>query len=119
MFKNAKARPAAAPAPTQPAVAAPAPVVERAAYAVEDYVALGTDELAALLARIEADTARGAVACAHLVITRDLRSGVVHHFVPCGSATEALALAARVADEKTAEDPERPFTVTVTPLLPH
>jgi hypothetical protein len=100
---------------------APAPAVEtvRATYAVDDFVSLDDAALAELVGRAHADADRGLPSCAHLAITRDLRSGVVNHYVPCASAIEAFALASQIVAEKRTEDPEREFTVTITPLLPH
>lgn len=90
-----------------------------ATYPIDDYAALDGEQVAALVARAEADLANQVAGCAHLVVTRDLGSGQVQHHVPCTSGKEALALAAHVLADKRAEDPDGAFTITVTPLLPH
>ncbi|HET6154192.1 MAG TPA: hypothetical protein VFE15_14690 [Marmoricola sp.] len=88
-------------------------------YPVDDLVSLGEEKVAALIAQAHADQETGLATCPHLVITRDLRTGVVNHYVPCATGAEALRLAVDVVAEKLASDPQREFTVTVTPLLPH
>lgn len=91
----------------------------RAVYEVGDFTGLDADQVTDLLARAENDAAYGLPGCAHLVVTCDLWTGLVNHHVPCSTGLEALGLAAAIVAEKRTEDPERPFTVTVTPLLPH
>jgi hypothetical protein len=125
MFRDRAAKQAIAvdtaspgPAP-QPAVTVLPHEPMPATYPVDDLLALDNDDVAALLERARADQEAGTPSCAHLVITRDLRTGVVNHYVPCVSGAEALRLATDVAAEKLASDPQREFTVTVTPLLPH
>ena len=94
-------------------------VVEPATYEVPDLAALSPEEVDALIARAEAERADGEPGCAHLVVTCDLRSGLVNHHVPCSTGAEALVLARQLVAEKRERTPGRPFTVRVTPLLPH
>jgi hypothetical protein len=91
----------------------------QATYEIEDFAALDEAEVAALLARAETDHNNAVPSCSHLVVSRDLSTGLVNHYVPFNNGLEALQLAAQVVIEKRAEEPGRTFTITVTPLLPH
>ena len=102
-----------------PEPVAAAPVAATAVYEVADFAALDEQDVAALAQQADDDAAAGMSGCAHLVVTQDLSTGVVNHHVPVGSGREALALAAQIVAEKRAGEAGRPFTVTVTPLLPH
>lgn len=104
--------------PKSPSVEAPQ-ATSRAVYEIGDFAGLDPDQVAEVRARAAADAAYGLPGCAHLVVTCDLRTGLVTHHVPCSSGLEALELAEQVVAAKRAEDPEQAFTVKVTPLLPH
>lgn len=122
MFKKSKDRSADTSVADDPAAdpASQAPLSrEHAAYEIGDFAGLDESQVAELRARAQADAAYGLPGCAHLVVTCDLRTGLVTHHVPCSTGLEALELAEQVVAGKRAEDPERAFTVTVTPLLPH
>ncbi|MET3963173.1 hypothetical protein ABIE44_003107 [Marmoricola sp. OAE513] len=137
MFKKLKARATGGTSFTDPApLAAPARAATRrrpyvapllkirsdlkpATVEVADFAALDEAGAVDLLQRARDAAAAGRAACAHLVVTCDLRTGLVNHHVPCSSGVEALELAAQVVADRRATQPHRPFTVTVTPLLPH
>lgn len=95
------------------------PTGRHAIYEVGDFAGLDADQIDELLHRAETDFVNGLRGCAHLVVTCDVRTGLVTHHVPCSDGREALQLAGQVVAEKRAEDPDVAFTVKVTPLLPH
>lgn len=95
------------------------PTGRHAIYEVGDFASLESDQVAELRERAEADDVNGLRSCAHLVVTCDVRTGLVTHHVPCSDGREALQLAEQIVAEKRTEDPEFAFTVKVTPLLPH
>jgi hypothetical protein len=95
------------------------PVRGKAVYEIADVTVLTQDEISARTRQAQDDRASGLLACAHLVVTRDLSTGVVNHHVPCSSGLEAIELAVQVAEEKRTAEPGRAFAVTVMPLLPH
>ncbi|RNL63163.1 hypothetical protein EFK50_15780 [Nocardioides marmoriginsengisoli] len=89
------------------------------AYPVEDLAGMSTGAAALLLHRATLEAEAEAATCAHIVITRDVATGVVTSSGPFDTGLEALTSAHDFLERQRAADPARAFTLTVAPLFPH
>lgn len=89
------------------------------AYPVEDLAAMSASAAALLLQRAAADAEVESVACPHLLITRDVVTGVVTYNGPFPTGAEALERAHAFVSKYRDLEPRWDFTLTIAPLLEH
>lgn len=88
-------------------------------YPVEDLAAMSTSAGAMLLGRARVEAETGTARCPHLLITRDVATGVITYNGPFPSGLEALQHAHAFVEKYRDLEPRWDFTLTVAPLPTH
>ncbi|MFL6022774.1 MAG: hypothetical protein ACJ72O_05490 [Marmoricola sp.] len=92
--------------------------VPRGAYPVEDLAGMSASAAEMLLHRATAEAETDAATCPHIVITRDVVTGVVTYSGPFETGLQALTMAHEFVGKYRNLDPRWDFTLTVAPLFP-
>ena len=88
------------------------------AYPVEDLAGMSAGAASLLLHRATVEAGADTEACAHIVITRDIETGVVTYNGPFDTGLEALTTAHAFLEKERATSSGREITLTVAPLFP-
>lgn len=89
------------------------------AYPVEDLARLSAGTASLLLRRATIEAEADATTCAHIVISRDVTTGVVTYSGPYPTGLEALTRAHQLIGTHRERDAAWEFKVTVAPLFSH
>jgi hypothetical protein len=87
------------------------------AYPVEDLAGMSPSAIEMLLHRATIEAETDAAALPHVVITRDVATGVVTYSGPFDSGLEALRMAHEFVGKYRDLDPRWEFALTVAPVL--